>query len=59
MSLVGCLNTYISTATLASRRDQSRSQGYDLAYGAINHASALMKAVIVDKHGYLNTSIIQ
>lgn len=33
--------------------------GYDFAHGAINHASTLMKAVIVDKLGYPKPSIIQ
>lgn len=44
---------------VASRRDRRGLQGYDLAYSAINHTTNLMEAVIVDKLGYPNTSIIQ
>ena len=39
--------------------DRRGLRGYDLAYSAINHATSLMEAVIVDKLGYPNTSIIQ
>lgn len=34
-----------------SREKKETLLGYDFAHGAINHASTLMKAVIVDKLG--------
>lgn len=36
-------------------KKKENSLGYDLADSTINHASTLMKAVIVDKLGYPKT----
>lgn len=51
---------YISTAASSRKKNKKEALlGYDFTHGAINHASTLMKAVIVDKLGYPKPSIIQ